>query len=150
MLLIIMGRIGVYLRTLKLLHHVKGALATNFVTFSRFLGVGRWVESAKKLKFVTKILFQIGPYAQLASWLNFEITILKSFNFQVARQALKLVSTIFYQIFIFHQILKNYEKCFLFHKKSSFLSRDIQICVFFPFFSTVSTFKKTNDSPYIL
>ena len=37
---------------------------------------------------------------------------------------LKLVSAIFYQIF------ENYEKCFLFHLKSSFRSRDIQIFVF--------------------
>ena len=43
----------------------------------------------------------------------------------------------FYQIFIFspskffHQPLKNYEKCFLFHLKSSFRFRDIQIFVIF-------------------
>ena len=47
---------------------------------------------------------------------------------------LKLVSAIFYQIFIFSSndsSSKNYEKCFLFHLKSSFRSRDIQIFVFF-------------------
>ena len=43
---------------------------------------------------------------------------------------LKLVSAIFYQIFIFFTF-KNYEKCFLFHLKSSFRSRDIQIFVIF-------------------
>ena len=45
---------------------------------------------------------------------------------------LKLVSAIFCQFSISHQIiaLKNYEKCFLFHLKSSFRSRDIQIFVF--------------------
>ena len=38
---------------------------------------------------------------------------------------------VFYQIFIFHQMpFKNYEKCFLFHIKSSFHSQDIQIFVF--------------------
>ena len=44
---------------------------------------------------------------------------------------LKLVS-IFYQIFIFHQMIgpQNYEKCFLFHLKSSFCSPDIHIFVF--------------------
>ena len=44
---------------------------------------------------------------------------------------LKLVSAIFYEIFIFSpnekKPFKNYEKCFLFHLKSSFGSRDIQI-----------------------
>ena len=52
------------------------------------------------------------------------------------------MSAIFYQIFIFHQMiaLKNYEKCFLFHLKSSFHSRDIQLFVFSPspLFSPVS------------
>ena len=47
---------------------------------------------------------------------------------------LKLVFAIFYQIFIFHQIIalsiQNYEKCFFFHLKSFFCSRDIQIFVF--------------------
>ena len=45
---------------------------------------------------------------------------------------LKLASAIFYQIFIFHQMiaLENYEKCFSFHQKISFRSRDIQIFVF--------------------
>ena len=44
---------------------------------------------------------------------------------------LKLMSTIFYQIF-FNKLLpfKNYEKCFLFHLKRSLRSRDIQIFVF--------------------
>ena len=47
----------------------------------------------------------------------------------------KLLSTIFYQMFIFHQIiaLQNYEKWFSFHLKSSFRSRDIQIFVFLSF-----------------
>ena len=45
---------------------------------------------------------------------------------------LKLVSAIFYQMFIFSSNdSKNYEKCFLFHIKSSFRSRDIQIFVIF-------------------
>ena len=55
---------------------------------------------------------------------------------------LKLVSAIFYQ-FVFltkWQPFKNYEKCFLFHLKSSFRSRDIQIFVFLssPLFLPVS------------
>ena len=47
---------------------------------------------------------------------------------------LKLVSAIFYQIFIFHIMIpiKNSEKCFLFHLKGSFRSGDIQIFVLFP------------------
>ena len=40
---------------------------------------------------------------------------------------LKLVSALFYQIFIFYQIIK----CFLFHLKSSFRSQDIHIFVVF-------------------
>ena len=48
---------------------------------------------------------------------------------------LKLVSTIFYHIFISHQMiaLKKFEKCFLFHLKSSFRSRDIRFFVFLSF-----------------
>ena len=49
------------------------------------------------------------------------------------RCCLKLVSAIFNQICIFHQMIelqKSYEKCFLFHLRSSFCSRDIQIFVF--------------------
>ena len=42
---------------------------------------------------------------------------------------LKLVSAIFYEIFIL-QPFKNYEKCFLFHLKSSFCSQDIPIFLF--------------------
>ena len=58
---------------------------------------------------------------------------------------LKLVSAIFYQIFIYHQMLamiaryfspnnspSKSEKCFIFHLKSAFRSRDIQIFVIFP------------------
>ena len=56
--------------------------------------------------------------------------------------SLKLVSVIFYQIFIFHQMtaLQKLWKIFLFHLKSSFCSRDIQIFVFLssPLFSPVS------------
>ena len=49
------------------------------------------------------------------------------------RKVLKLVSAIFYRILI---VLPNdsplkTEKCFLFHLKSSFCSRDIQIFVIF-------------------
>ena len=45
---------------------------------------------------------------------------------------LKLVSTIFYQIFSHHQMiaLQKLWKFFLFHLKSSFRSRDIQVFVF--------------------
>ena len=45
---------------------------------------------------------------------------------------LKLVPTIFYQTFISTEwySFKNYEKCYLFHLKSSFRSRNIQIFVF--------------------
>ena len=54
---------------------------------------------------------------------------------------LKLVPTIFYQTFISTEWypFKNYEKCYLFHLKSSFRSRNIQIFVFlsFPLFLSV-------------
>ena len=47
---------------------------------------------------------------------------------------LKLVSTIFYEVFIFYQMiaLQKLWKCFLFHRKSSFRSQDIQAFVVFP------------------
>ena len=60
----------------------------------------------------------------------------------------KLESTIFYQFFIFSpndSPFKNYEKYFLFHLKSSFRSRDIQIFVIFPFLSRLSRFKRTRE-----
>ena len=46
---------------------------------------------------------------------------------------LKLVSAIFYQVFIFHQMmaLQKTKNCFLIHREISFHSRDIQIFVFF-------------------
>ena len=52
----------------------------------------------------------------------------------ICKASLKLVSVIFYQIFISHEMiaLQNYEKCFLFHFKSSFCSQDIQVFVFPP------------------
>ena len=54
----------------------------------------------------------------------------------LAALTLKLVSAIFYQIFIFSPF-KNYEKCFLFRLKISFSSQDIQIFVVFslPFYN---------------
>ena len=50
----------------------------------------------------------------------------------ISLRYLKLASAIFYQIFIFTkwQPFQNYEKCFLFHLKSSFRSRYSQIFVF--------------------
>ena len=55
---------------------------------------------------------------------------------------LKLVSAIFIKFYFFFtkwQPFKNFEKCFLFHLKSSFRSRDIQFFVFlsFPLFLPV-------------
>ena len=41
------------------------------------------------------------------------------------------------------------EKCFLFHPKSFFCSRDIQIFVIFFFLSTLSRFKRTNENGII-
>ena len=66
--------------------------------------------------------------------------------FKFFQMFLKLVSTIFYQIFIFSpndSLLKTMKKCFLFHLKSTFCSRDIQIFVIFsiPF----HTFQLQND-----
>ena len=54
--------------------------------------------------------------------------------FLIFQMFLKLVSTSFYQIFIFSpddSPLKTMKKCFLFHLKSTFCSRDIQIFVIF-------------------
>ena len=66
---------------------------------------------------------------------------------------LKLVSAIFYQIFIFSpndnsletETMKN---VFLFHLKSSFCTQDIQIFVIFSL-STISGFKRINGSGII-
>ena len=62
------------------------------------------------------------------------------------------MSTIFYEIFYFHQmiVLKNYKKMFLFHLKSSFHSRDIQICGFssFPLFHCFTCWSKKNLKTY--
>ena len=67
------------------------------------------------------------------------------------KKILKLVSTIFYQIFIFspNDGSSKTKKCFLFHLKSSFCSRDIQNFVFFPFLSKLSTMKRANGSGII-
>ena len=65
--------------------------------------------------------------------------------------SLKLLSTIFYQIFVFspNDGFKIYEKCLLLHLKSSFRSRDIQIFAFLTFLSTLSRLKRTNGSGII-
>ena len=55
-------------------------------------------------------------------------------DFEYCEEYLKLVSAIFYQTFIFSpndSPLQNCEKYFLFHIKSSFRSRDIQILMIF-------------------
>ena len=65
---------------------------------------------------------------------------------------LKLVSAIFYQIFIFHKmiaLLKTVKNVFLFHIKNSFHSRDIEIFVSFSFLSTLSRFKRKSGSGII-
>ena len=105
-----------------------------------------------------KIIFDLICFIQLfISTLNYLVgqTTLISFitwrlNFvrpQLRSPELKLVSTIFYhvfisQIFIYKSLFpfKSYEKCFLFHLKSSFCSWDIQIFVFSssPLFPPVS------------
>ena len=45
---------------------------------------------------------------------------------------------------------KNYEKCFLFHRKSPFCFRDIQFFVFFPFLSTASRRKGSDETEITL
>ena len=47
------------------------------------------------------------------------------------------------------QPFEKYEKYLLFHLKSSFCSRDIQIFVIFSFLSTLSRLEKTNGSGII-
>ena len=68
------------------------------------------------------------------------ILIISIFNFLIFmhftnQTTLKLVSVIFYQIFIFSQNDSPLKTIFLFQLKSSFCSQDIQIFVifFFPF-----------------
>ena len=64
---------------------------------------------------------------------------------------LKLVSAIFYQIFIFspNDSPSKTENCFLFYLKDLFCSRDIQIFVILPFISTLYKIKRTNGSGII-
>ena len=45
---------------------------------------------------------------------------------------------------------KNYQKCFLFHLKSSFRSQGIQFFVIFLFLSTVSRFKESDETGIIM
>ena len=66
-------------------------------------------------------------------------------------ELLKLVSAVFYQVFTFSpndSPSKTIKNVFLFHLKSPFCSRDIQIFVIFPL-STLSNLKKTNGSGII-
>ena len=56
--------------------------------------------------------------------------------------SLKHVSAIFLS---FHWMIKNYEQRFLFNRKSSFRSWDVQVFVFFSL-STFTRFKRTNES----
>ena len=65
----------------------------------------------------------------------------------IKKKYLKLVSAVFYQILFFTKRwpFKNYEKCFLFHLKSSFRSRDIQFFLFLssPLFLPVSHYLRS-------
>ena len=66
--------------------------------------------------------------------------------------SLKLVSAIFYQLFIFatnDSPLKTMKNVFLFNLKSSFRSRDIQTFVIFSPPLHISRFKKANGSGII-
>ena len=100
-----------------------------------------------KLKFTDHIdeIYKKGWLARIASYMgirkrrNIMNAFFKSqFNYcplmwMCCNRSLNLVSSIFYQIFVFlpnGSPLKT-EKCFLFHPKSSFRSWDIQIFVIF-------------------
>ena len=64
----------------------------------------------------------------------------------------KLVSAIFYQIFIFSpndSPSKTMKNVFILSKKVFLFSRYSSFCSFFPFLSTLSRFKKTNGSGII-
>ena len=66
----------------------------------------------------------------------------------VLRALLKLVFTIFYQIFVFSpndSLSKTLKNVFLIHLKGFFHSQNIQIFEIFPFLSTRSRFKRTNE-----
>ena len=73
--------------------------------------------------------FQIqSKYAEFNDHLNDDISY-PTLKVMISAITLKLLSAVFYQVFISYQMIafKNYEKCFLFYLKSSFRSRDIQI-----------------------
>ena len=77
------------------------------------------------------------------SQLNF--TLFKAFA------SLKLVSAIFYQLFVFspnNSPLKTV-KCFLFHLNFIFVLKILKFLYFFSFLSTVSRFKRANRTGII-
>ena len=78
------------------------------------------------------IEFLLLTYVNMLIMLIMLILIMWIMSFSKLYYSLKLVSVIFYQMFIFHQMiaLQKLWKMFLIHLKSSFLSGDIQIFVF--------------------
>ena len=86
--------------------------------------------------------------------LIFNKTLLNFFSHYVPNKIVTFKACVRYFLSNFYFIIKlqtfnNYKKCFLFHRKSSFCSRDIQIFVFFPFLSTISRLKRTNETGII-
>ena len=100
--------------------------------FSKFTGK-HWCGSVIS----KKVALQNTLFEKLLCRTASDVSIKKLFIFYILPDAallncLKLVSAIFYQIFSENDsLLKTVKKCFLFHLKSSFRSRDIQIFVIF-------------------
>ena len=95
------------------------------VKLNESLGIG-W----ERLGNVQRIIFfQIqSKYSEFNDHLTDDISY-PTLKVMIPAITLKLLSAVFYQVFISHQMIafKNYEKCFLFYLKSSFCSRVIQI-----------------------
>ena len=89
-----------------------------------------------------QIFFRIGVLRNIAIFTRNQLCL------QVNQSLCSLFFINFY-FFTKWQPFKNYEKCFLFHLRSSFRSWDIQIFVIFFLPSTLSRLKRTNGSGII-
>ena len=92
-----------------------------------------WLKIGSFKWFLSQFAISIIKITIIANWIIIKCFLTFKLFTWLEISALKLVSGIFYQIFIFspnYSPLKT-EKCFLFHLKSSFRSWDIQIFVIF-------------------
>ena len=106
-------------------------------------------------------IFSVDEVGLCIIWANTSLFIilgkLPTLNLPIkSHPSLKLVSPIFYRIFIFSsndkpsKTMKNFlNESFLFHLKSFFVIEIFTFLQFFPFLSTLSRFKRANRSGII-